>query len=112
MESSQRINQAAAELAKKFNDPEEAQAVLEALAERDKANRFICYWQPHSYQERAFDEFKESVKFLGILGGNRSGKTEVGAAIATAWCPGKEYFRNTPAWAWVSKLPIPVPPLS
>ncbi len=104
------VNQAAGELIAKFGSVEEAEAILGAIADRDKQSRFICYWQPHSYQEKAFDVFKDDTKFLGILGGNRSGKTEVGAAIATAWCLGRDYFKDTPAWAWVSKLPIPAPP--
>lgn len=56
---------------------------------------------------KAFEAFSPEIKILVIAGGNRSGKTEVGAAIATAWAEGKEYFKGFPAQEWADKLPIP-----
>jgi phage terminase large subunit-like protein len=38
---------------------------------------------------------------------SNSGKTEIGAFIATAWALGKEYFKGEPTWELVKDLPIP-----
>jgi phage terminase large subunit-like protein len=90
--------------------PDEALALLQAAEEKRRQECFIRYWQPIPGQKRAIDAFTDEIKILGLLGGNRSGKTEAGAAIATAFLLGKEYFRDEPAWEWVKNLPIPEPP--
>lgn len=92
--------------------PEEALAVLTQVEEKRRATSFIRYWQPYTQGKQAnvFTEFTADKKIFGVLGGNRSGKSEIGAAIATAWALGKDYFRDEPAWGWVRELPIPEPP--
>lgn len=79
--------------------------------ERQRTN-FVVYWHPYDTgnQPKVFTEFDASKKIFGVLGGNRSGKSEVGAAITAAWALGKDYFRDEPAWRWVANLPIPDPP--
>lgn len=88
----------------------EALATLAALEKKRKDDGFIRYWTPQPQQKTHFGEFTPEVKVFGILGGNRSGKTEEGAFIALAWCLGKDYFRDEPAWEWVKDLPIPAGP--
>lgn len=91
----------------RFN-PEEAVALLELLQEKRKKESFIRFWQPWAgSQTEVFNLFTKDIKELYILGGNRAGKTIVGAAIAMAFLLGKDYFRGEPAWDWVQKLPIP-----
>lgn len=85
-------------------------AVLDALQEKRKQKTFVKYFEPWSEQKTALTEFTSGKKIFGLLGGNRSGKTVLGAFIAVAWCLGKEYFRDEPAWEWVKDLPIPEPP--
>lgn len=72
--------------------------------------RFISYWQPTPPQIEAFRGFNAKIKTYVVLGGNRSGKTEMGAACVVAWVLGKEYFKGEKAWEWVKDLPIPEPP--
>src|SRR5207245_1294090 len=86
-------------------------AYIEGLEKKRRDEKFICYWQPFDYEAKAFDAFDKTTKILVIAGGNRSGKTELGATITTAWAEGKEYFRGEPAWKWVEKLPIPEKPV-
>lgn len=92
----------------------EAIAVLDALEKKRQQERYISYWQPWEVngigQMSALRKFDERIKIFVLLGGNRSGKTELGAAIATAWALGKDYFKDEPAWEWVQSLPIPPPP--
>ena len=92
--------------------PEEALAVLELVESKRRESCFIKYWQPHkeTQQPEIFKQFTADKKVFGVLGGNRSGKTETGAAIAVAWALGRDFFRDTPAWSWVQHLPIPEPP--
>lgn len=45
-----------------------------------------------------------------MRGGNRSGKTELGAMVTMVWALGKEYFRDEPIWEHIKDLPIPEPP--
>ena len=68
------------------------------------------YWEPYPKQGEALLTWTPEIKIFGVLGGNRSGKTELGAAVAVAWCLGKEFFRDEPAWKYVKDLPIPPPP--
>ena len=92
--------------------PEEAFHFVEQLEGKRREQAFVKFWMPCSEgnQAKVFPLFSAEKKVFGILGGNRSGKTETGAAIAVAWLLGKEYFRDTPAWEWVQHLPIPEPP--
>ena len=92
--------------------PEEALGVLEEIERKRRETSFIRYWGPYKEGKQAnvFTEFTTDKKIFGVLGGNRSGKSEIGAAIAVAWALGRDYFRDEPAWAWVESLPIPKPP--
>lgn len=92
------------------HSPEEALALLELLSKKREEERFIAYWQPYDKQAEAIRGFTSELKLFGILGGNRSGKTELGAAIAVAWCLGKEFFQGEPAWEYIKDLPIPAGP--
>lgn len=85
-------------------------AVLEALEDKRKKESFIKYWTPQEQQKQHFKEFTSEVKTFGILGGNRSGKTEEGVFIDVAWALGKDYFKGEPAEEYVRSLPIPEPP--
>lgn len=91
-------------------EPIDALARLEALDKQRKDNGYVRYWEPQAQQKEHFKRFTSDKKIFGILGGNRSGKTEEGAFIAVAWALGKEYFRDEPSWEWVKDLPIPPPP--
>lgn len=88
----------------------EALAILEALERSKRKDHFIKFFEPIESQRSIFKEFDSTVKVFGVLGGNRSGKTEIGSFIAVAWALGKEYFRGEPAWEYVKDLPIPEPP--
>ena len=92
--------------------PAERLAILDALEAKRKEESFIRYWQPDASedQRKIFTSFAPEAKVVLVKGGNRSGKSEAGAPIATAWALGKEYFRDEPAWEWVKDLPIPEPP--
>lgn len=90
--------------------PQEALEILKKLEEKRRDLSFIRYWSPTEPQKKAIAEFTPDKKIFGILGGNRSGKTELGVFIDVVWALGKEYFRNEPAWEWVKDLPIPEPP--
>lgn len=94
--------------------PEEQAALLQAIMDKDRKDRYILYWEPfestpgaNDYQRPIFDCFEEGVKEVYVTGGNRSGKTVDGAAIAMAYLLGKKYFEGSPAAWWVNKLPIP-----
>jgi len=89
---------------------EEQTKLLALLEKQRRENKFVLYWEPTPPQLQAVAKFTPEVKTFVIRGGNRSGKTELGAAIAVAWALGKEYFRDEPAWEWVKDLPIPEPP--
>ena len=86
------IDQGLQELNQVARSPEEAIAYIEAIEKRREQESFVRYWQPFEYQRKVFEAFTPEVKILVVCGGNRSGKTEVGAAITTAWGAGKEYF--------------------
>lgn len=102
-----KTSQALQELTKLSGSPEAAQEYLAAVERKRRDEKFICYWSPFEYQKKIFEAFTPDTKILVVCGGNRSGKTEVGASIVTAFAEGKEYFRGEPAWTWASKLPIP-----
>jgi len=85
-------------------------AVLDAMTEKRRLKTFIKYFEPWGEQADAIRKFTSDKKIYGLLGGNRSGKTVLGAFIAVAWCLGKDYFKDEPAWEWVKDLPIPEPP--
>lgn len=92
-------------------EPQDAIAILDALEGRRKQEHFSKYWRPNSPgQWDASRGFTKEVKTFVVRGGNRSGKSDLGAAITVAWALGKEYFLNEPAYEWVKNLPIPEPP--
>lgn len=80
------------------------------MERKRRDERFISYWEPFPYQKKAFDKFVPGIKILVVAGGNRAGKTEVGASLTTAFALGKDYFKGDPAWSWVKDLPIPDKP--
>ena len=106
---SERTQLALQELAR-LSSREEAFAVVEAMQKKRKELHFAKYWEPYEAQKPILKLFTKDIKIFGILGGNRSGKTEMGAFIATAWALGKDYFKDEPAWDFVKDLPIPDPP--
>lgn len=87
--------------------PEEALAIFDTLAKKRREERFVGYWTATPKQLENLGGFTPDVKIFGILGGNRSGKTELGSFIAVAWALGKEFFRGEPAYDLVKHLPIP-----
>lgn len=91
--------------------PELALAALDKLEQKRKENGFIRYWLPVTESQRAGASLiTDAIKIAIITGGNRSGKTEVGAAITAAFFYGKKFFEGEPAWEWVQTLPIPERP--
>lgn len=86
---------------------EEGLAILEALEAKRREDNFIKYWEAFPKQKEIFQLWTPEVKTFGILGGNRSAKTETGAFITLAWALGKDYFRNEKTWEYVKDLPIP-----
>jgi phage terminase large subunit-like protein len=89
-----------------IDSPSVASAILDAVEKKRRDESYISYWQPFPYQLKAFETFKPGIKILIVAGGNRSGKSSVGAAMATAFALGKDYFKGDPAWNWVKDLPI------
>lgn len=93
--------------------PKEQLAALATIQERRIKKNFIRYWEPWKPdQADALKKFTPDKKILGLLGGNRSGKTILGAFISVAWCLGKKYFEGEPAWQYVKDLPIPEGPVN
>lgn len=88
----------------------DAAAVLGALEKKRREDQFITYWEPYPKQGEALAQFTPELKIFGVLGGNRSGKTELGAVVAVAWALGKEFFKDEPAYKYIKNLPIPDPP--
>ena len=86
---------------------EERLAAIDLLIDKRRQKCYIRYFRPWEEQQVAIKQFTKNVKVFGLLGGNRSGKTILGAFIAVAWALGKDYFRDEPAWEWVQHLPIP-----
>jgi phage terminase large subunit-like protein len=89
---------------------EEQLAILNAIEDKRRKETFIKYWEPQPQQKAHFPKFTKDIKIFGVLGGNRSGKTEEGAFITVAWALGKEFFLGEPAYEWIKDLPIPEPP--
>jgi len=89
---------------------EEQMAVLDKIEQKRRTDKFILYFQPWQEQIEAIAKFTDDIKIMGLLGGNRSGKTILGAFLAVVWGLGKDYFKDEPAWQWVKNLPIPEPP--
>lgn len=102
-----RTDEAFFELNRRTSSPEMALAVVERLETQKYNESYVKMWRPFQYQKKVFEGFPPEVKILVVAGGNRSGKTEVGAAITTAWAEGKDYFKDEPAWEWAALLPIP-----
>jgi phage terminase large subunit-like protein len=100
----------AREALKRVPTASEALAVIKYKAKQHKENQFISYWEPTEPQVKALRAFSAGIKTFGVRGGNRSGKTELGAVIAVAWALGKKYFEGTALWEMVKDLPIPEPP--
>jgi len=99
----------ALEQLKRF-DKEEQLAIIEALEDKRRKENYIKYWEAQPQQAPHFKEFTKDLKIFGILGGNRSGKTEEGVFIDVVWALGKKYFEGEPAYEYVKDLPIPDPP--
>lgn len=96
--------------------PEDALLALSAFEDNRKERYFAKYWASETepkYQlffdkiEEDFKKFTNDIKIFGLLGGNRSSKTERGTFIAVAYLMGKEWFRDEPTWRYVHHLPIP-----
>lgn len=85
-------------------------ATLEALEKKRIKDTFIRYWEPQAQQKEHFKKFTKEVKVFGILGGNRSGKTEEGVFIDVVWALGKDFFKGEPVYEYIKDLPIPEPP--
>jgi len=86
---------------------EERLAAIDLLIDKRRQRSYIRYFHPWREQQDAIKQFTNDIKVFGLLGGNRSGKTILGAFIAVAWALGKDYFRDEPAWEWIQNLPIP-----
>lgn len=93
-----------------LDNPALALDIIGAIRKKRQEESYLRYWEPFEYQKKAFEAFKPGIKILVVAGGNRSGKTEVGAALVTAFAEGKEYFRGDPAESWVKDLPQPERP--
>ncbi len=85
--------------------PSEQLEAIRLLQERRIKKNYVRYFKPWSEQAIALKKFTKDIKVLGLLGGNRSGKTILGAFICVAWCLGKDYFKGEPAWEFVKDLP-------
>lgn len=87
---------------------EDQLAALEILEQKRRKEHFARYWQATPAQAQALKRVPwDRIKLLGLLGGNRSGKSECSMFLATAWLLGKSYFRDEPTWELVKDLPIP-----
>ena len=110
-DQTEKVSQALEELQRL--QPSEQLEAVKLLQERRIKKNYIRYFKPwEPDQAEALKQFTSNIKVFGLLGGNRSGKTILGAFISVAWCLGKEYFRNEPAWKWVENLPIPAGPVN
>jgi phage terminase large subunit-like protein len=98
------------ELLARMGDPIQQLAILDAIEDKRKKTRYVCYFDPQPQQLEHFKKFTPEIKVFGVLGGNRSGKTSEGAFFAVAWCLGKDFFKGEPAYELVKDLPIPPPP--
>lgn len=105
---STKLEQARAELSKLPTN--QVGEFLKLYEMKRRETCFVKYWDATPAQKKAIAEFGKDIKTFVVRGGNRSGKTELGAFITVAWALGKEYFRDEPAWELVKDLPIPEPP--
>lgn len=110
MEKKEKQLQAARELLQRLPSSKEAKAFLQFQLKKHRDEHYVQYWKPTPAQEEKIGQFTKDIKIFALLGGNRSGKTELGAVICVAWLLGKEYFRDSDLWAFVEHLPIPEPP--
>lgn len=97
-------------------DDDDALLALEAIEDKRRTSHYAKYWASEPDEkysifyesiESDFRKLTSDIKIFGLLGGNRSSKTERGAFLAVAWLLGKEYFRDEPSWRYVKDLPIP-----
>lgn len=88
----------------------EREAVLGAIEKKRRDDAYVRYWTPYEKQKEALVQFTSDIKIFTVLGGNRSGKTEMGAIIAVAWALGKKFFEGEPSYEILKNLPIPEPP--
>lgn len=95
---------------KTLSSPQEALALIRVLEQKHREENYVQFWSPTETQRGKLLQFTPDKKIFGLLGGNRSGKTEVGAFLSVVWLLGKDYFRNSPAWDFVQHLPVPEPP--
>lgn len=95
---------------------DQQELALMAFSKKRKENNYAKYWScdPNEKYQRFFDQIEsdfkkltKDIKIYGLLGGNRSSKTERGAFLAVAYLFGKEYFRDEPSWRYVRDLSIP-----
>jgi phage terminase large subunit-like protein len=86
---------------------EEQLAAIDLLIKKRQQKTYIKYFVPWKEQQDAIRKFTADKKVFALLGGNRSGKSVLGAFIAVAWALGKNYFKDEPSWEWVKNLPIP-----
>ena len=104
-DSTNKIDQAAQTLA--HLSTREQRAILDQLEAKRRDAGFARYWEPITPgQWHAVQALRPETKILIVRGGNRSGKTEIGGAIAAAYFLGKKYFEGERAWEWVKDLPI------
>ncbi len=94
-------------LAMAAGDPTLAAAMWDVAEEDRHQKQWVKYWEPCGDEVKFWDERIYERKIWVVLGGNRSGKTDLGCFLDTAWLLGKEYFRNEVNWKWVEPLPIP-----
>jgi phage terminase large subunit-like protein len=97
-------------LQSRFSSPKAALEAVQALRKKRFEEQFVLYWDATPAQKPLFKSFDKKIKVFGILGGNRSGKTEIGTFIDVAWALGKKAFEGEPAWEFIENLPIPEPP--
>jgi phage terminase large subunit-like protein len=100
----------AKEMLSRAGSKSEALAILKFHEKKHKDEHFVLYWQPTPVQAEKIKKFTKDIKIFALLGGNRSGKTELGAVIAVVWLLGKEYFKDSSLWEFVKDLPVPEPP--
>lgn len=97
---------------------EDALAVIDALENKRRLNHYAKYFASDNADDPRFQKFFDKIeedfalftqdkKIYGILGGNRSSKSQRSTFIAAAFLLGKEYFKDEPSWRYVRHLPIP-----
>ena len=94
-------------LAQAGGDPLTALALLDVREAKRRKRLFAQYWEPVGDQVAFWDKRIYEKKVWVATGTNRSGKTELGAFLCTAWLLGKDFFRGAANWRWIEPLPIP-----